>query len=265
MKDQEKKRSDFIPHPSSLILRFRRALRGEVSPRTAALEMIRRVRLSLARRRERAQLSQLNQEPAKLTADFVGMSVPELLAHFRSRGSPQFFPGFEDAGHSTAQLQLTLFPDDSDGLIKQAKRIAHEHCWPLLGFREKCFGAGEIQWNRDPLSGFDWPLDYHADINLIRNDGSDARVIWEQNRLAHFITRGRAYAITGDKKLSKEFFQEIASWRAQNPVGRGVNWNCAMEVALRAMNLLAAFRLFLSSPQMDEVALKELLKMFDQH
>src|SRR5437660_111411 len=38
-----------------------------------------------------------------------------------------------------------------------------------------------------------------------------------------------------------------------------------MEVALRAMNLLAAFEPFLRPPQMNEVALKNLLKMLDQH
>ena len=38
-----------------------------------------------------------------------------------------------------------------------------------------------------------------------------------------------------------------------------------MEVALRAMNLLAAFALFVSSPGVDEDALGELLMMFDQH
>jgi hypothetical protein len=44
-----------------------------------------------------------------------------------------------------------------------------------------------------------------------------------------------------------------------------VNWNCAMEVALRAMNLLAAFTLFLPSPQMNEQTLLELLATLDQH
>src|SRR5207253_10484602 len=91
------------------------------------------------------------------------------------------------------------------------------------------------------------------------------RVVWELNRLAHFITLGRAYAITNDENFSGEVFRQLASWRAQNPVGRGVNWNCAMEVALRAMNLLAVFALLLHAPQMDELTLKELLKMFDQH
>ena len=38
-----------------------------------------------------------------------------------------------------------------------------------------------------------------------------------------------------------------------------------MEVALRAMNLLGALALFLPAPQMDEVALKEILTTFDQH
>jgi hypothetical protein len=91
-------------------------------------------------------------------------------------------------------LQRQIFPDETGSLLKEAERIASEHCWPLLGFGEKCFGEGEIQWSRDPLSGFVWPLSYHADLNLIRNDGSDARVVWELNRCAHFITLGRAYA-----------------------------------------------------------------------
>ena len=93
----------------------------------------------------------------------------------------------------------------------------------------------------------------------------DARVVWELNRLSHLVTLGRAYAITNDDTFSQEFFQQLKDWRKQNPAGRGVNWNCPMEVALRAINLLAAFQLFLSAPQMDDVALKDLLKLFDQH
>jgi hypothetical protein len=134
----------------------------------------------------------------------------------------------------------------------------------LLGFGEKCFGES-IEWNRDPLSGFSWPLDYHADINLIRNDGSDARVLWELNRLAHFTTLGRAYAMTKDSVFSKEFFGQLDGWRTQNPTARGVNWNCAMEVALRAVNLLAAFHLFLRAPEMNGPALRALLGLLDRH
>jgi len=239
-------------------------LRGEVSPRLAALEAARRLRTLNERRRERAQLAEFDKQPARLREEFARIRASDLLAHFRSRAKPKFLPGFQDATRS-AELQRKLFPQPTARLVDHAWRIVNEHCWPILGFGEKCFGKETIDWNRDPLSGFVWPPDYHADINLIRNDGSDARVVWELNRLSHFITLGRAYAITGDDTFGQEFFQQLKDWRTQNPTARGVNWNCAMEVALRAINLLAAFQLFLRAPEMDDVALKDLLRLFDQH
>jgi hypothetical protein len=238
-------------------------LRGEVSARTAALEATRRITVTLERRRERAALSTLDQQPARLREEFARIRASDLLAHYRSRVTPKFLPGFDNLKRIPA-LQRELFPRETEQLLNQAHRIAGEHCWPLLGFGEKCFGE-EIQWHRDPLSGHDWPLDYHADINLFRNDGSDVRVVWELNRLSHLTALGRAYSLTNNERFSAEFFLQVAGWRAQNPIARGVNWNCAMEVALRAMNLLAAFALFLRAPDMDELALKELLKTFDQH
>src|SRR5712691_10654295 len=263
MKDEEKKDLSFILHPSSFILRFRWTARGDITLRTFVREAIRRIRVLRARRQEREQLAELA-HPARLREPFAQMTASELLAHFQSRVTPEFFPGFASATES-AESQASLRPNETSQLLAQATRISNEHRWPLLGFGEKCFGVGEVDWNLDPLSGFDWPLTYHADINLIRSDGSDARVVWELNRLAHFITLGRAYAVTGDEKFSTEFFRQLASWRAQNPVARGVNWSCAMEVALRALNLLAEFALFLRAPQMNEAALVELLAMFDQH
>jgi hypothetical protein len=241
-----------------------RMLRGEVSAGTAALEALRRVNAGLLRRREQRQLAQLNRQQARLTPEFTRLSRAQLLEHFRARSSPKFFPGFVDT-IKTASMQKDLFQRETDQLLVVAKRIADVHCWSLLGFGEKCFGSPEINWTRDPLSGVDWPLDYHADVNLFRGDGSDARVLWELNRLSHLITLGRAYVVSRDERLAGEFLKQVRSWRSQNPVGRGANWSCAMEVALRAMNLLAAFALFLSSPQLDEDALAQLMMMFDQH
>jgi hypothetical protein len=239
-------------------------LRGEVSAGTATLEALRRVNAGLLRRREQRHLAQLNRQQARLTPEFRRMSRAQLLEHFRARSSPKFFPGFVDTIKTTS-AQKELFQRETDQLLVVAERIVDVHCWSLLGFGEKCFGSPEINWTRDPLSGVDWPLDYHADINLFRGDGSDARVLWELNRLSHLITLGRAYVVSRDEKLAGEFLKQVRSWRQQNPVGRGANWSCAMEVALRAMNLFAAFALFLSSPQVDEDALAELLMMFDQH
>jgi Heparinase II/III N-terminus/Heparinase II/III-like protein len=242
----------------------KRMLRGEVSVQTAALEAMRRLRVLRTRWRERAQFNELDRQPARLGEEFATVRAADLLAHFRSRVRPKFFPGFDNPA-ATARLQQEIFPAETKLLLDQAQRIADDHCWNLLGFGEKCLGKEQIHWNRDPLSGSDWPLDYHADIDLMRKDGSDARVVWELNRLAQLVSLGRAYAITNEDRFSEEFFRQLTSWRTQNPVVRGVNWSCAMEVALRIMNLLAAFTLFLHAPQMNPETLKELLRMFDQH
>ena len=119
-----------------------------------------------------------------------------------------------------------------------------------------------IEWNRDPRSGYLWPLDYHRDLKLMRSDGSDVRLVWELNRLGHFIALGRAYQLTHDERFVTEFLAQLKSWTEQNPYGRGPNWTCAMEVALRAINLLVARELFRESQQLDT---RFLLHLFQQH
>jgi hypothetical protein len=190
------------------------------------------------------------------------MNSAALLLHFRQRSKPRFFPGFSET--STGHVFQQRFGDASRDLIDAANRICDEHRWPLLGFGEKSFGD-QIEWLRDPISGFVHPLTYHRDIQLIRDDGSDARVLWELNRLGHLITLGQAYSITYDEKFTNEFLSQVRSWSEQNPYGLGPNWHCAMEVALRAMNLLVTLELFKTSSQITEQALTQLLALLDQH
>jgi hypothetical protein len=215
------------------------------------------------RRHERGMVDVLTHQPARLLPEFEKLSDSSLLEHFRERNNPSFLPGFQDPLSTTA-AQRRLFPDETERLISSARRITREHRWSLLGFGEIDFGE-QINWNLDPLSGRDWPLDFHADMALWHNDGSDIRVLWELNRLGHFLTLGRAYALTKEELFAEEFFKQLAAWREQNPVGYGANWTCAMEVALRAMNLLAAFTLFRCSPNLNEERLAMLLSALDQH
>ena len=228
--------------------KIKRALRGEVKLTTAALEAWRRGFVSLQQRKERARLN--DGASLALTRTYTSMSADELLAHFRGPREVKFFAGFIESG--TADVTVS------------AERIVNDHSWPLLGYGEQLFGT-EIQWRRDPLSNYVWPLDYHRDIKLIRADGSDVRVLWELNRLGHFLPLARAYEFTHDERYGVEFFAQLKSWAEQNPYGRGPNWSCAMEVALRAMNLLAAFEAFRQSPQLSTVSLQFLLQLLQQH
>jgi hypothetical protein len=245
----------------NIVRKIKRTLRGEVPATAAARELLRRSRARVTRSRERARLSKWQQTEARLQPEFATMAGVDLLTHFRNRSQPVFLPGFSSR---SGDIQKALFTEETRKLMVAAEKIVDNHSWPLLGIGERNFGP-QINWHRDPLSEVEWPLEYHADLNLFRNDGSDVRVLWELNRLAHFLTLARAFVVSNDERFSAEFFAQLESWHAQNPYGMGANWNCAMEVALRATNLLGAFQIFQHSSLMDEQKLARLLAILDQH
>lgn len=260
---EEKKGSFPGPPSSSLIPRIRRALRGEVDALTLAREALRRSRAAIRRDRERAGLDMLDRTPARLAPAFRSLGGEALLEHFRHRTEPRFLPGFNPSESSTDYL-YGRFGEETRRLIRDAAAVVDEHRWPLLGFGERRF-RDEIEWRRDPLSGYEWPLEFHADISFQRKDGSDVRVLWELNRLNQLLTLARGYSVTRDEDFAREFFRQIESWREQNPVGRGANWSCAMEAALRALNLLGALEIFRHSREMTAPRLSMLLNMLYQH
>ena len=165
-----------------VIGKLRRALRGEISPQTALLEVVRRSGASFIRWRDLARLNENASKRAKLKPAFERMPASKLVAHFRSRSNPYLFP----ASSSFAETHRRLFPSETKQLIESANLVCDEHRWQLLGFEETRFGD-QIPWRRDPLSGYEWPLEYHRNIRLVRGDGSDARVTWELNRMGHLI------------------------------------------------------------------------------
>ena len=195
--------------------KLKRALRGEVKLTTAAREALRRSYTAAVQRRERASLDK--EWGLELTSPFSGMTPAELLAHFQNK--------------TTIQVFFRVNPRPSAVL------------------------SDAVDWRRDPRSGYEWPLDYHRDIKLLRSDGSDIRVVWELNRLGHLL---RVNDTT-------EFLKQLRSWHEQNPYARGPNWTCAMEVAVRAMNILAAFDEHRTSPQLDPDALTFILRLLQQH
>lgn len=243
----------------AVLRKIKRAIRGEVKLTTAAREALRRTVASVKERKERA--GTFDNQPLALKSAFARRSDGELLTHFQGpRGSsPTVRKG--SILDIRALLNSRATADDP---ISPANRIVKDHCWPLLGFGDRGFG-NEIQWTRDPLSDYAWPLEYHRDLQLMRSDGSDVRVLWELNRLGHFLTLASAYSLTKDERYASEFFAQLKSWNEQNPYGRGPNWSCAMEVALRAINLLAAFEAFRHSPSLDIAALRTLLQLLQQH
>jgi len=246
----------------SILRKIRTVLRGDIAFYDLAREVLRRRQAARRRSVERRELERINDSPARLSAGFARIDSGNLLTHFRTRRESFFWASAElERG---GRLQSKLFREESQRLIEQARQITDDSTWELAGLGELRFDADNF-WRRDPFTGKDWGLEYHADVVLYEGDGADIRILWELNRFGHAVTLALAYAITRDEMYAETFFSHIESWMAQNPYGRGANWNCAMEVALRSINLLAAFDIFRHSVGLSAERLAQILRLFDQH
>jgi hypothetical protein len=242
----------------SIATKLRTALRGDVSFVTLVREMLRRHRASADRKSERRSLAHRALTPARLRPKYAADTPGELLEHFSGRHDAFF------TSRDIAETARQHFPTETAKLIATADLIVNESKWELAGFGTLQF-TGDNRWRRDPLGTKDWALDYHADVVLFSNDGADIRVLWELNRFGHAIPLACAFALTDDERYAATFFAQIESWIEQNPYGRGANWQCAMEAALRSINLLAAFDLVRRSSALTEKRLALMLQVFDQH
>jgi hypothetical protein len=190
-----------------------------------------------------------------------GKPLAEVAAHIRERREPRLLPGLSDLPQTVEVIQQ-FYPDT----VEATRRQAHEICRHRIRLFDHTTHFGpRIDWHSDPRSGQRWPMAHYTKVPLRLGSGADVRQVWELNRLQHLVALGRAYALTSDEHYASEFLLQLASWVEANPPRFGVNWTVAMEVALRAVNLIAAFELFLASPQMTDEAIALMLKLMLAH
>ncbi len=146
----------------------------------------------------------------------------------------------------------------------QAAEKACAHVFDLLGSGEVALGA-QIDWHTDFKTGYRWPPSTYyrrIDIRYLESD-SDIKVPWELSRCQHLPTLGRAYWVTQDERYAREFVAQVSDWIVANPTGMGVNWACAMDVSIRAINWLWAYLLLRESstltPEFDGLFFASLL------
>ncbi|HWW84188.1 MAG TPA: alginate lyase family protein [Vicinamibacterales bacterium] len=147
---------------------------------------------------------------------------------------------------STVACFLEEYPEARSAIVQVADAVLR-HEFNLLGSCPQSLGAS-IPWHTDFKTGRQWPLAYGTDIEYNELDRpSDVKVPWELSRCQHFTRLGQAYWITGDQRYAAEFVAETTDWLAANPYPYGVNWACAMDVALRAVNWIWGFYFFADS------------------
>jgi hypothetical protein len=145
-----------------------------------------------------------------------------------------------------------------ESILARADAVA-AHRFDLLGSGPTELGS-TIPWTSDFKTGRSWPLDHFSRIPLVRGDGSDIKIPWELSRAQHLPLLAAAHRLTGDRRYVDELGTQLRGWIAANPVERGPNWACTMDVAIRAANWLAALALLEQRPPwLDEVAASLLL------
>ena len=98
-----------------------------------------------------------------------------------------------------------------------------------------------IEWHADLHTGYRWdPQQLHIDVRLAPQSGADIKIPRELSRFNHVGALARGEPEQG----AVEFTLQVIDWIVANPVGRGANWACTMDVALRALNWVWGLRLF---------------------
>jgi hypothetical protein len=135
------------------------------------------------------------------------------------------------------------YPVVRDEVVRRADAVLR-HEFDLLGSGPRQLGT-PLPWHTDFKTGRQWPLAYCRDIEYHELDRpSDVKVPWELSRCQHFALLGQAYWLTGDERYAAEFVAETSDWIRANPFSLGVNWACAMDVALRAVSWIWGFHFF---------------------
>jgi hypothetical protein len=136
----------------------------------------------------------------------------------------------------------------AERLVAEADEVAR-HRLRVLGYGAHDFGPA-IDWHHDPVANARWPRRYWGYMTRGRRQGWDPKVVWEPNRHQHLPVLGAAAALTGDARYADEAADQLESWIAQNPMGRGIHWVESIEPAFRVLSWLWALPLVLPSTRL---------------
>lgn len=138
---------------------------------------------------------------------------------------------------------------DQQEIIKRADSYLNNI---FLLFDQEIKFEGDARWHTDFLLKEEGGVDCSFDPELYFDDviisvgktqkrEKDIRVVWELSRLHLLMIIGKAYDLTKEKKYVDYFQSLVRDWHRHNPYLMGVNWVCPMEVAIRAINLIAGY------------------------
>ena len=142
---------------------------------------------------------------------------------------------------------------DCSTVVAHADAVTNKE-FLILGQR-LLFDDGEIRWNSGGKGGQDWEVNKRYQLQKVCQTllpDSDIKIPWELSRCQHLPLLSVAFLLTNEDRYFTEVKEHIRSWIKGNPVGRGVNWLCPMDVGIRVVNWLIAIQLVSDRISQDE-------------
>jgi uncharacterized heparinase superfamily protein len=129
-------------------------------------------------------------------------------------------------------------PDDAASGVLDRAAAVHARTVDLLGSGATSLGT-PIDWTTDFKSGLSWPMAPMDTVAVNRlSEPCDIKVVWDLSRLQWLMPAAQAWRIAGDDAHAETVRTVIDEWIAANPIARGPNWVCAMDVGLRGVSLV---------------------------
>jgi hypothetical protein len=223
----------------------------------SAAEVAHRIREQFRRHadkvRFRAQL-QVDDDPE--LEGLIEGNASSLKSYLRNGPARRFYTSTQDR-ERTASFIEHRYPEWLDRTIAKAGVLC-EHRVSLFG-RDVYLGDN-IDWHRDPISGFQWQRRHWTEYDLVNMPLADAKVIHELNRHQHLPRLAKAFFLTDDERYASEAIVQIETWIEQNPKSYGVNWQSSLEIAIRSISWMWTIFLLLESQFLDEEKLRRICR-----
>jgi len=250
-------------------------LASTVPPRELARAVAARARRAL-RGGIRQVLGPMSRHPA-LRPPFFMQVPPEQRRRRELRGKR---PSIVDPSlrEVTARMLRERFPEACRFVQREAEACRGGEV-PVFGKWKDC-RKNEMQAVGADIVPLDYDLDpvghgvrYDPGIPGTRIDhfvdGADVKAAWEIGRLQQLWRFGQARWLsataTERSAWARAYMATIRQFRADCPVGMGVQWSCAMEVSSRAFHVALAFAYVQDDPAVDAAFAAELAEMLDEH
>jgi uncharacterized heparinase superfamily protein len=188
------------------------------------------------RLRNRLRVTHLSDADLLSAMSSPASSVSDLIA--RRRDNAPLVPASSRSAETARTLE-DLAPASVEPILAAGRAVA-DGTFDLLGSGPVNLGPNP-DWHCDFKSGKRWDRGaYSLSIPRVLDRGHDYKVPWEISRLQHLPTMGIASSLSGDDAYRQRAVSQLSSFVAENPVYRGINWSCTMDVAIRASQILAS-------------------------